>query len=180
MLDRDTQAGYGKTTIILSSLIVICFLSTFVVSVSWPLMNVGDPERDFRKALHMSMGVIVFILIVLRLIWWSMNESPKPPPGVPANAIGLSRTTTLFLYIDMLGLAVTGFMSSWAKGYEVSFLGLFDLPIIPGTTVAFSGYGHSIFLFFNNLMMLSFIVVNLYIAIRYKAGFRRIFPGPQV
>jgi len=119
-------------------------------------------------------------LIVLRLVWWFMNKSPNAPAGVPANAIGLSRTTTLFLYFDMLGLAITGFMNSWAMGYEVSFLGLFTLPILPGTTVALSGYGHSIFLFFNNIMILSFILVNLYIAIRYKAGFRRIFPGPQV
>ncbi len=177
MLAKDNAAGYSTTTVVLSWLVLLSFTTTFIVSVSWPTMDVSDPVRDYRRLLHMSCGVVTAILIVLRLIWWCKNPFPKAPKGMPDNEFGLSRILVLFFYIDILGLAITGFMNSWAMSYEVSFLGLFTLPIIGGTTVSFAGYFHSAFLFFNNCMMLSFVLINLYHSIRYKVGFRRWLPG---
>lgn len=177
MLEKDSASGYGLTTVVLSWLVLISFMTTFIVSVSWPTMDVSDPERGYRRLLHMSLGVITFILIVLRLIWWKMNTQPKPPAGMPANAFGLWRTLVLFFYLDILGLTITGFMNSWAMDYKVSFLGLFTLPTLDVTTTAAAGYFHSVFLFFNNFMMLSMLVVVIYQLIRYKTGLRRVFPG---
>ena len=179
MLEKDNENGYGRTTVVLSWLVVICFLTTFVISVSWPTMDVSDPERGYRRLLHMTWGVVTFVVIILRLIWWSMNRQPNPPAGMPANAFGLSRTIVFFFYLDILGLTITGFLNSWAMGYQVSMFGLFTLPILPSVTVAAAGYFHSVFLFFNNFMMISFLAVNIYHAIRYKTGFRRMLPGSQ-
>lgn len=179
MIERDSAAGYGRTSVVLSWLVVISFAVTFSVAVSFPLMDVGDPERDFRRALHMTLGLAVAIFILARLVWWCINPKPQPPAGMPANAYGLSRVTTCFLYLDLLGLAVSGLMNSWSMAYEVSVFGLFILPAWHGWSTALAGYLHSLFLFFNNFMLLAFIVVNLYHALRYKTGFRRFLPGPQ-
>ena len=180
MLDADTKKSYGVTSAVLAWLVFLSFTATFLVSVSWPLMNVGDPERDYRRALHMTLGVITFIFVGLRLLWWLKNPRPQAPNGMTENAYGLSRLTLLLLYIDVLGLGVTGFMNSWAMGYKVSMFGLFTLPVLDGWTVVFAGYMHSVFLFFNNIMLLLYLVINVYHALRYKVGFRRIFPGVHV
>ena len=180
MLDPDTKKSYGVTSAILAWLVFFSFTITFIVSVSWPLMNVGDPDRDFRRALHMTLGVITFIFVTLRLLWCAKNPRPQAPKGMTENAYGLSRLTLLFLYIDVLGLGISGFMNSWAMGYEVSMFGLFTLPVLEGWTVTFSGYAHSVFLFFNNVMMLTYLVVFVYHALRYKVGFRRMLPGMHV
>lgn len=179
MLERDTVSGYGRTSVVLSWLVVISFIVTFAVSVSWPLMDVGDPERAFRRSLHMTLGVLASVVIMLRLLWWAANPKPNAPAGMTENAYGLSRVTTAFFYFDILGLCVSGFMNSWAMAYEVSMFGLFTLPVLEGWTVVFSGYLHSVFLFFNNIMMLVFLLVNVYHGLRYKVGFRRLLPGSQ-
>ena len=180
MLDADTRESYGTTSALLAWLVFVSFTVTFLVSVSWPLMNVGDPDRDYRRALHMSLGVITFVCVSLRLLWWLKNPRPRAPRGMTENAYGLSRLTLLFLYIDILGLGITGFINSWAMGYQVSMFGLFTLPVLDGWTVAFAGYMHSVFLFFNNIMMLLYLLIFVYHALRYKVGFRRMFPGVQV
>jgi cytochrome b561 len=115
--------------------------------------------------------------VLLRLIWWLKNQRLKAPEGMPENAYGLSRLTLLFLYIDMLGLGASGFMYSWAMAYEVSIFGLFTLPVLEGGTPALAGYLHSVFLFFNNIMLLTYLVVFVYHGLRYKVGFRRMLPG---
>ena len=79
MLDPDTKKSYGVTSAILAWLVFFSFAITFVVSVSWPLMNVGDPDRDFRRALHMTLGVFTFIFVSLRLLWWLKNPRPQAP-----------------------------------------------------------------------------------------------------
>lgn len=116
MLEKDTETGYGATSVTLSWLVAISFIVTFAVSVSWPLMDVGDPERAFRRALHMTLGVIAFTFILLRIVWWFQNPKPNPPAGMPANAFGLSRVTLFFLYVDILGLGISGFLNAWAMG----------------------------------------------------------------
>ena len=180
MFDPDTKKSYGVTSAILAWLVLFSFLATFLVSVSFPLMNVGDPEREFRRSLHMTLGVIAVSFVFLRLLWWIKNPRPQAPRGMTENAYGLSRLTLLFLYLDIFGLGVSGFMNSWAMGYKVSMFGLFTLPVLDGWTVVFCGFLHSVFLFFNNLMLLSYIVINVYHAIRYKVGFRRMLPGMHV
>lgn len=180
MFEKDTAEGYRATTIVLSWLVVISFITTFVVSVSWPTLDVSDPVRDYRRLLHMSCGVVTLILIILRLAWWAVSPSPKPPAGLPASEYGFSRMLVFFFYLDVLGLGITGFMTSWAMAYEVSFFGLFTLPILDGPSVAFAGYFHSVFLFFlMPCLMFGFVFLNLYHSIRYKLGFRRWLPGPQ-
>lgn len=179
MFEKDSEDSYKTTTIVLSWLVVLGFLSTFIVSVSWPTMNVGDPVRDYRRLLHMSCGALTALFIVARLIWWWRSPSPRPPAGMPANQFGLSRMVVFFFYIDILGLCITGFMNSWAMDYQVSFLGLFILPVFDGTTVAFAGYFHSVFLFFTVLLAPVFVLINLFHSFKYTLGFRRWLPGPQ-
>ena len=180
MFTKDGPEGYGTTTVVLSWLVVISFIGTFIVGASWPTMDVSDPERDYRRLLHMSCGVITTLIVALRLAWWAVSPSPKPPVGMPANEYGFSRMFVFFFYIDILGLGLTGFMNSWAMAYEVSFLGLFTLPILDGPSVAFAGYFHSVFLFFAlPFLIFGYLLINLYHSIRYKLGFRRWLPGSQ-
>ncbi|MCP3907430.1 MAG: hypothetical protein GY712_05370 [Oceanicoccus sp.] len=180
MLDPDTKKTYGVTSAILAWLVFFSFTITLVISISWPLMNVVDPDRDFYRAMHMTLGVVSFVFVALRLLWWAKNPRPQAPKRMTENAYGLSRLTLLFLYISVLGLSVSGFMNSWAIGYEVSLFGLFTLPILEGWAMAFASSAHNIFVLFNYGMLLAYLMVFVYHALRYKVGFRRMIPGMHV
>lgn len=77
---------------------------------------------------HKWLGVTIFGLLVLRIIWRSFNKPPALPSIMPKWQIGLSHATHLALYLLMIAIPVSGWLMSSAKGYTTVYLGIFPLP----------------------------------------------------
>lgn len=95
-------------------------------------MIMGELELSPLKlqliSYHKWLGVTIFGLLVLRIVWRSFNPPPALPSTMPKWQIGLSHATHLALYLLMIAIPVSGWLMSSAKGYTTVYLGMFPLP----------------------------------------------------
>ena len=79
--------------------------------------------------IHESLGVIVFVLVLIRL--W--NRYRNPPPPLPADTPGAIRiaahATHMSLYALLIVMPIIGFLATNAWGYPLSVFGV--LPPLP-------------------------------------------------
>ncbi len=96
-----------------------------------------DAALEGFPSLHVSLGVSVLVLTLVRIGWRLAN----PPPPYPATMKGwevlLSKTTHLLFYVLMIGIPLTGWLafSEYLQEHPaldaVRVFGLFAVPVGP-------------------------------------------------
>ena len=91
----------------------------------------------FLPSIHVSIGITILVLSVLRLLWRIMN----PPPPLPATMAkweqSISKLTHVLFYVLMIGLPLTGwlafpeFLREEANMMGITVFGLFGVPSAP-------------------------------------------------
>lgn len=95
------------------------------------------PKGDFRAwllTLHMSIGLLVIALTVVRVGWRAMTPAPKAIPSGPMVAFA-AKIAHLGLYGAMFAIPLIGLFAAWTKGRVV---GVFSFVVIP-SPVALDG-----------------------------------------
>lgn len=79
--------------------------------------------------LHESLGVIVFVLVLVRLV----NRWRNPPPPLPADTPAFIRfaahLTHVLLYLLLVLMPITGFLATNAWGFPLSVFNVLPLPV---------------------------------------------------
>jgi len=94
------------------------------------LVREDMPRGDFRTgllSLHMSIGILVFGLTLLRLAWRAGYPAPPMLPAAPLIRLA-AKATHLLLYAAMIAIPVAGLISAWANGRIVSFFWILPFP----------------------------------------------------
>ncbi len=73
--------------------------------------------------LHLSIGVTIALLVVLRIIWRMMNTNPEPVPGTKKEHLA-AHLGHYALYAIMIFLVLTGYMGT---GANTEYFFLFDI-----------------------------------------------------
>lgn len=78
--------------------------------------------------IHESLGVIVFVLTLIRIL----NRYRHPPPPLPADTPAIihlaARTSHMALYALLVLMPVIGFLATNAWGFPLSVFGVLPLP----------------------------------------------------
>jgi cytochrome b561 len=87
------------------------------------LMRQGvDPATQSNIVWHESLGIIVFALTVLRLLWMALRPAtPQFPMAGWMNLVG--RLMHIALWAMLLALPVTAFLSLGSEGHPLTLLG---------------------------------------------------------
>jgi len=119
--------AYTRTAIALHWLMALLVFVTFPVGLVGHEMALS-PDKLRMMSYHKWLGVTVFILVMLRLLW---RASHKPAPmlatiphwqRVAANAVHV------LLYALLFAIPLSGWLMSSAKGFQTVYLGLLPLP----------------------------------------------------
>ena len=86
-------------------------------------------EKLQAAGMHKSFGAVLLMLIMLRLLWRLINETPKLPDGTTSVESLMAKGMHWALYALMFAQPLSGIMMSQAAGYPVSFFGLFEFPV---------------------------------------------------
>ena len=92
------------------------------------LLPSGDAMRVEILFFHKSIGVTVFGLIALRIVWRLIVGAPAYAEPLGKVIRVASRAGHLALYALMIAMPVSGYLGSTAGGRAVSWFGLFELP----------------------------------------------------
>jgi cytochrome b561 len=122
---------YSATAIGLHWLIALLIVCGFYLG--WIMTDIPGftPTKLKYFSWHKWIGVTVFMLAVLRVIWRATHRAPAMP-AMPRWQIGVAHLTHFLLYVLMLVIPASGYLYSSAAGLQVVYLGVLPLPTIIG------------------------------------------------
>ncbi len=120
----DTEKKLSGLTIALHwlvglSILTLCGVGIYMVrQEAWPLYPI-----------HKSVGILVFVLIVLRLVWRLKNGLPKPVREFGRFEHLAAKAVHWLLLLGTLAMPLTGMLFSGASGHG---FGVFGVELFPG------------------------------------------------
>lgn len=129
---KNTSTDYGTIAKWIHWLTALLFLGGYVSVYyrSW-FTEKGTPEHMSVLQLHLSFGVTVFVLVLLRIIWRRMSPPPEPAPGTDMEH-KLAHLGHLALYAVMILMPVSGYLGT---GLPTDFYFLFEIPKFEDTAL---------------------------------------------
>ena len=114
---------HDPVTLALHWLIALLIAAAYAAS---SLVEDG-PGRAWAMNLHGSLGLSVFGLSLLRILWRGFARHPAPVP-MPALMARVAHYAHVALYVAMVAVPLIGLLGLWASGQGLSLFGLVPLP----------------------------------------------------
>jgi len=108
-------------------LTAVLVVTLFALAQVWGLFPRGDATRHALQSLHISLGLLLTLVVVGRVLWRTIFARPMPPAGSGPLEIA-ARGMHFLLYGLLLLMIVAGFGKQWVPGHPLSFFGLVSLP----------------------------------------------------
>ncbi len=103
---------------------VVAISLTAALVLAWVLPRKSAPGYDALLELHKSIGMMVLLLVVPRLLW-RLRNPVAPALGLTVLEARLSELTHWALYAVMLLIPLSGYLFASAQGQHLDFFGLF-------------------------------------------------------
>jgi cytochrome b561 len=126
---------YPTTSKLLHWLVAACVLTTAPVAIAMGRVGEG-PLQDILFHFHKSIGVLILVLMILRLINRLVVGAPTADPEIEAWQKAVSAVVHTSLYALLLAMPIVGYIANSAYGAPTPFFGLFELPPIVGENEA--------------------------------------------
>lgn len=116
---------------------VVAIMLSIALVLAWVLPRRSAPGYDAILELHKSVGILVLVLVVPRLLW-RLGNPVAPASGLTPLEARLSEITHWALYAIMLLIPLTGYLFASAAGQHLDFFGLFTAasPLPTDRTIA--------------------------------------------
>lgn len=124
---RNTRERYGWVAQSFHWVIVVLVIAQFTLG----FMAHGLPislERLILLARHKSIGITIFVLVVLRLGWRIYSKPPPLPPSPHPFFDTAARGSHGLMYALLLAMPPVGWLLSSASNLTVAWFGIFSLP----------------------------------------------------
>ena len=98
-------------------------------ALGWLMPHVHRGTRPVGLiSLHLSIGLLILAVILLRFAWRLAQGAPAVPEARPLWQRHLGDAVHFLLYLVVLVMVVTGWINAAGRGWTLSFFGLFSLP----------------------------------------------------
>ena len=123
---KGTENSWGLVAKLFHWIIAILVFIQIADGINLHFMEFSMQKSSFID-IHKIIGSLILILVFLRLVWRFYNSQPSND-NVPFMHVVLSKFVHVILYILMIWIPIQGMLLTWTGGYDVSILGLFNLP----------------------------------------------------
>ncbi len=120
-------AAYTRTAVALHWLMALLILAALPLGLTMTELEL-TPTKLKLYAWHKWLGVTVFGLLLVRLVWRATHAVPPLPAGMPVWQRGAAHALHWALYALMLLIPLSGWLMSSAKGFQTVYLGLLPIP----------------------------------------------------
>lgn len=128
---QNTAAGYGTVTKSLHWLIFVLFTIMFILGFG--LMGGDETTTAFGTDWgsvfdwHATIGLIVLVLAVVRIIWRKTTPLPSWAPGLSKREQRLAHRTEQVMYVVMIAKPVSGYVLAGAAAHHIDLFGAIAL-----------------------------------------------------
>lgn len=135
----DSKQKLSATTVSLHWIVALTIFG------QWPLGYVMADTRNYALwPIHQSIGYVLFLVILARVIWRFKNGWPTPV-GVYSRAEQiLAKIVHWTLVVALLVMPLSGIVSTYAGGYDITVFGWQIIPDIPNHAIVPAGAIHKL------------------------------------
>jgi len=135
---KNTADNYGSIAKWLHWGTAILFLGSYlsVYYRQWST-EAKTPENWTALQMHLSIGVTIAVIVVLRVLWRLGNRTPDLEPGSKLEHRA-AKLGHLALYAVMIIMPVTGYLGT---GANTEYFFLFDIPSFKSTELFANNFG---------------------------------------
>jgi cytochrome b561 len=118
---NNTLAEYGLISKLLH------WISAILLFIQIPLgfylvdLDFG-PERLTIEDIHIKMGLSIFYLVILRLLYKIFNPTPKLEPSVFKGQKFLAKLNHVMLYVTILSITISGILKKLFNGETLTII----------------------------------------------------------
>ena len=121
LTSKNESNRYGKVSRMLHWTIAILFISLIPMGIFASMIPEDTEYRNAYYVVHKTIGVTVFLLVIVRLIWNRLSRRPSLDSALTSREEKLAHRAHNTLYFMMLAIPITGFMMTSYHGYETYF-----------------------------------------------------------
>lgn len=172
--------SYTGTAKMLHWLILALLIVQFIAA--WTMPHIGrNTKPDTIINLHLSMGIVILAVVVVRLLWRATHGEPVPLDGVPPWQVQSARVVHWLLYLLLFVVPILGWINASWRGFPVILFGV-EFPKLIGTRVPGWGWTGDLHGVLANYVILTLVGLHVAAAlyhylIRGDRVLQRMLPG---
>jgi cytochrome b561 len=180
MANTGARPGYTGLAKLLHWTIVALLIVQFIIA--WAMPHIGrNTQPDTLINLHLSFGVVILAVAIVRLGWRATHPEPAQEAGLPPWQMRSAHIIHLLLYLLLFVVPVLGWMSASWRGFPVIMFGL-ELPKLIATRSAAFRWTGDVHGLLANYLMLALVGLHVAVAlyhyfIRRDGVLQRMWPG---
>lgn len=125
---KDSARGYGWLTITLHWVCAVLIIGLFGLGIYMTDLSYYSPWYHKGPALHISLGLTLLLLMVIRVVWRLINPLPDNLPGHSRVTLGAAKTVKYLLYALIFIIIASGYLITTAEGKPASLFSVIDFP----------------------------------------------------
>ncbi len=125
---RNSPTRYGLVSVLLHWLVALTVFGLF--GLGFWMVGLDYYSSWYRRApdLHKSIGLLLFAVMLLRLLWRLLSPAPAPLSSHGRLTRLASKLGHGILYFGLFAVMISGYLISTADGRPISVFGLFEVP----------------------------------------------------
>lgn len=129
---RNSTRRYGLISMTLHWLVALTVFGLF--GLGWYMVDLSYQHPWYRSApdLHRSIGILLFLAMVLRLGWRMLDRHPAPLPSHRPGEVLMARLVHWLLYLLLFTAMISGYLISTADGSSIQVFNWFEVPSLTG------------------------------------------------
>lgn len=120
-VEKYTLPAIGLHWVIAILIIVLFAMGLYMVELP---ENVVPSVRKPWFEWHKTIGLLVFLLLLVRVLWRITHQPPELPDTMTAVQKSFVNVVHKLFYVSMIIQPVSGYLSSSFSGYKTKFFGL--------------------------------------------------------
>ena len=127
---KNTLQSYGLAARVFHWITALVVIGLFTLGL-W-MVDLTYYSEWYKTApdIHRSIGLLLAILVLTRIIWRFMNLQPEPLSTHKAWEIKSAHLAHWLLYVALFAMFITGYLISTAKGKPVEVFNWFSIPAL--------------------------------------------------
>ncbi|MCK5918548.1 MAG: cytochrome b [Cocleimonas sp.] len=127
---KNTKTSFGLISRSLHWIMALLLTGLFAMGLYMTSLDYYDPLYHSLPWWHKSLGLFIFFLLLLRIIWKLSNPQPESLTTHQQWERRLAHFIQKLFYLLLFFIALSGYFISTAKDKGIAFFNLFELPSI--------------------------------------------------
>ena len=122
------MSRYSPTNQILHWVTALCMFA--ILPLAWVMTNAkgGSSIQHSTYNWHKTLGLIVLLLTLFRIVWRFFDQPPPYPRKVAAWVRALAHAVFWLFFAVMIWMPITGFIDSAFDGYPIKLFDVIQTP----------------------------------------------------